>query len=287
MCAVAAPALPAPHSGFDQEDAVKKSWPPAKRTGSPRRLGRIALTGFAGALALVVAAPATAYADPPRALPGNANGQEQTFQPAYDYDRDGCYASPAIGPDGTIAPGLGMGGDVNGNCRDLSDLENTNGYSREKCNNGWCAIMYASYFEKDQVSLGGGSAGHRHDWEHVVVWVRDNNVEYVSTSAHGGFSVHNRSQIQFDGTHAKIVYHKDGGSTHAFRAASTGDEPPENHKGTWQYPTLVGWEGYPAGLRDKLSGADFGSATLGIKDSTFNSHLAKAKPADIPFDPNA
>lgn len=71
------------------------------------------------------------------------------------------------------------------------------------------------------------------------------------------------------------------------RAANTGDEPPENRKGTWRYPTLVGWEGYPAALRDKLSGADFGSATIGIKDSTFNSHLAEAKPADIPFDPNA
>lgn len=247
----------------------------------------MSLLSSVGAIALVVAAPATAFADPPRALPGNASGQEQTFQPAYDYDGDGCYASPAIGPDGTVAPGLGLGGDVNGNCRDLSDLENSNSYSREKCNNGWCAIMYASYFEKDQVSLGGGSAGHRHDWEHIVVWVKDNNVEYVSTSAHGGFQIHNRSQIQFDGSHAKVVYHKDGGSTHAFRAASTGDEPPENHRGTWQYPTLVGWEGYPAGLRDKLSGADFGSATLGIKDSTFNSHLTKAKPADIPFDPNA
>ncbi len=259
----------------------------ARKPKRSRRLGRLSLMSFAGAVVLVVASPATAFADPPRALPGNANGLEQTFQPAYDYDRDGCYSSPAIGPDGTIAPGLKLGGDVNGSCRDLSDLENTNGYSREKCNNGWCAIVYALYFEKDQVSLGGGSLGHRHDWEHVVVWVQNNQVEYVSTSAHGGFTVHNRSQIRFDGTHPKIVYHKDGVSTHTFRAAGSGDEPPENHRGTWQFPTLVGWNGYPAGLRDKLSAADFGSATLGIKDDQFNWHLSRAKPANIPFDPNA
>lgn len=176
---------------------------------------------------------------------------------------------------------------MNGNCRDASDLDNTNSYSRQKCNNGWCAIMYTLYFEKDQASLGPGSAGHRNDWEHIVVWVKDDQVQYVSTSAHGGFTTHDRSQILFDGKHPKVVYHKDGGSTHAFRAANAADDPVENHKGTWQYPTLVGWDGYPAGLRDKLSQADFGEATFGIKDSEFNTNLEKAKPADIPFDPNA
>ncbi|MFD9301356.1 NPP1 family protein [Streptomyces sp. NPDC060048] len=262
--------------------------PPAKRSprGPGRRVRRM-LAATAGAAALVLAVPGIAYAAPPPALPANADGLEQTFQPAYDYDRDGCYSTPAIGPDGTIAGGLKMGGDVNGSCRDLSDLNNTNGYSRAKCNNGWCAVMYALYFEKDQVSLGPGSAGHRHDWEHVVVWIQNDQVAYVSTSAHGGFKVHTASQIRFDGTHPKIVYHKDGISTHCFRAANSNDEPPENHKGTWQYPPLVGWNGYPAGLRDKLSQADFGSALLGIKDGQFNGHLAKAKPAGIPFDPNA
>ncbi|WP_344566233.1 NPP1 family protein [Streptomyces axinellae] len=238
-------------------------------------------------MALVIGLPGTALAAPPPALPGNATDRERTFQPAYDYDTDGCYATPAIGPDGTLAEGLKLGGDVNGNCRDLSDLENTNGYSRSKCDNDWCAIVYASYFEKDQAALGGGSAGHRHDWEHVVVWVHNDQAEYVSTSAHGGFTVHKRADLPFEGTHPKVVYHKDGISTHCFRAANTNDEPPENHKGTWQYPALVGWDGYPAGLRDKLTQADFGSALLGIKDDTFNSHLEKAKPTGIPFEPNA
>lgn len=248
---------------------------------------RRSLGTVAGAVALVFAFPAAAYAAPPPALPGQAGEAERKFQPAYDYDKDGCYATPAIGPDGTLNEGLELGGDVNGNCRDESDLENTNTYSREKCNNGWCGIVYASYFEKDQVSLGGGSAGHRHDWEHIVVWVKDDRVEYVATSAHGGFTVHNRADIPFEGDHPKVVYHKDGASTHCFRAASDGDEPPENHKGTWQYPSLVGWDGYPEGIRDRLTGGDFGSATLGIKDDTFNSHLEGAKPDDIPFDPNA
>ncbi|MFJ2443576.1 NPP1 family protein [Streptomyces sp. NPDC087658] len=235
------------------------------------------------AVALIVALPGSAFAAPPQKLPGNASALEQTYQPAFDYDTDGCYPTPAIGPDGMLNGGLNPSGAPQAECRDASDLDNTNGYARSKCNNGWCAVMYGLYFEKDQATIG----GHRHDWEHVVVWVQNNQAQYVSTSAHGGFTVHTRDQIRWDGSHAKVVYHKDGVSTHAFRAAGSNDEPPENHYGVWQYPTLVGWDGYPAGLRDKLSQANFGSANFGLKDGSFNSHLAKAKPAGIPFDPNA
>ncbi|MET8556331.1 NPP1 family protein [Streptomyces sp. NPDC004959] len=237
----------------------------------------------------VLATAGTALADPPGALPENASALEKTYEPAYDYDKDGCYASTAIGPDGTLNGGLKLGGDVNGQCRDASDLDNVNVYARTKCDNDWCAIVYASYFEKDQAALGPGSAGHRHDWEHNVVWVHGDRVAYVSTSQHGGFAVHAADSLPFDGTHAKVVYHKDGISTHCFRAAKNngGDEPPENHKGTWQRPPVVGWDGYPPGIREKLTSADFGSALLGIRDDTFAAHLEKARPADVPFDPYA
>lgn len=225
-----------------------------------------------------------ANADPPRALPGAAPEADRKFQPAMDYDKDGCYPTPAIGPDGKINPGLKLGGDVNGHCRDESDLNNTNAYSRSKCNNGWCAYMYAFYFEKDQVSLGPGSAGHKHDWEHVVVWVHNDIPEWVAVSQHGKYPVRNRAEIPFDGTHAKIVYHKDGGSTHNFRWAKSngGDEPPENHKKTWQYPTLVGWDNFPAGIRDKLVSANFGKASLDLKDDVFAKKLDSAKPTKMP-----
>ncbi|SDD92754.1 NPP1 family protein [Streptomyces prasinopilosus] len=245
------------------------------------------LTGLAGAFAFVIAFPATAFAAPPPALPAGADVLDRTYQPAYDYDTDGCYPTPAIGPDGTVSPGLNPTGALNGNCRDAPDLDSTNGYSRSKCDSGWCAVVYALYFEKDQALPGVSLGGHRHDWEHVVVWVRNDTVQYVSTSRHGSFSIHARSAVRFDGTHPKIVYHKDGIGTHCFRLASAGDEPPENHQGTWQYPALVGWNGYPAGLRDKLVQHDFGSANFGLKDGSFASHLAAAKPSGIPFDPYA
>ncbi|MCX5388627.1 NPP1 family protein [Streptomyces sp. NBC_00094] len=251
-----------------------------------RHLVKGALT-LGSSLALLVALPGSAFAAPPPALPANADGLEQTFQPAFDYDTDGCYPTPAIGADGTVNGGLNPSGALNGQCRDSWDLTNTNGYARYKCNNGWCAIIYGLYFEKDQAVAGSGLGGHRHDWEHVVVWVQNNQAQYVSTSAHGGFSVYGRDRIRWDGTHPKIVYHKDGISTHCFRPANSNDEPPENHQYTWQFPSLVGWNGYPAGVRDKLTQADFGSAVFGLKDGNFEAHLAKAKPSGIAFDPYA
>jgi len=235
------------------------------------------------AVALVVAVSGSAFAAPPSALPANADTLENTWQPAYDYDTDGCYPTPAIGPTGTVNGGLNPSGSVSGECHDTSDLDNTNGYSREKCNNGWCAIMYALYFEKDQATIG----GHRHDWEHVVVWVQDGAAKYVSTSAHGEFNTYAAGAVLWDGKHPKIVYHKDGVSTHTFRLANSNDEPPENAYGTWQYPDLVGWNGYPTGLRDILSAYDFGSANFGLKDANFAAHLTKALPSGISFDPNA
>ncbi|MFC8351035.1 NPP1 family protein [Streptomyces sp. NPDC057280] len=257
----------------------------SNRSGTHRKRWAV---GAAGAAALVLAFPSTALAAPPAALPTNAEAAEYTYQPAFDYDTDGCYSSTAIGPDGTVNGGLKPTGSLSGDCHDLSDLNNTNTYSRYKCNNGWCAYLYGLYFEKDQALANSSIGGHRHDWEHVVIWVQNGTVQYVSTSNHGSFTVSAASSVRFEGTHAKIVYHKDGISTHCFRLAGLGDEPPENAKGTWQYPPLVGWNGYPStAIRDKLSAYDFGSANFGLKDANFAAHLSSAKPSGIAFDPNA
>ena len=240
--------------------------------------------------ALLSVIPAAAWAAPPPALPASAPEGDRTWQPALDFDTDGCYSTPAIGPDGTINGGLAMGGTVNGQCRDLSDLQNTNVYSRSKCNNGWCAYLYGYYFEKDQVSWGPGSAGHRHDWEHIIVWVQDGHARFMSVSQHSGYQIKPESELQFEGgTHPKAVYHKDGGSTHCFRFPKTGggDEPPENHEGVWQVKGLVGWDNYPAGIRDRLVAADFGAATFKLTDARFGNALAGGKPAGVSLDPYA
>jgi hypothetical protein len=67
--------------------------------------------------------------------------------------------------------------------------------------------------------VNGIESGHRHDREHVVVWVENGTARYVSTSAHGRFVVTAAAAVRWDGTHPKVVYHKDGAGSHAFRPA--------------------------------------------------------------------
>ncbi|OZM71354.1 hypothetical protein CFN78_21175 [Amycolatopsis antarctica] len=241
---------------------------------------------------LAVFPSAPAYAEPPGALPSSVEGDDARWQPALDSDTDSCYSTPAIDSAGKVAEGLEPTGDIVADCRDEADLRNTNTYVRSKSNNGWTAYLYDSYFEKDQ-SVDGSASGHRHDIEHVVVWVSDGRAKFVSTSAHGSYTTKAADEVPWEGDHPKIVYHKDGGSTHAFRHATANDEPPENHDGTWQLPAVVSWNKFPEGVRETLLSADFGAAQLGIKDTDrdgkdkFTKELDKAEPDGIPFDPYA
>ncbi len=267
--------------------AAERNGMDATDRGSARRRRRFrfaARTLIATVAATLFLPAAMAWAAPPQKLPGSAPAGDLMWQPALDYDTDGCYPTPAIGPDGTLNGGLKNSGSLRGDCRDASDLDNTNAYSRSKCNNGWCAYMYALYFEKDQAVANVDCCGHRHDFEHLVVWVNSNQVQYVSRSAHGAYNTYDRSQVAFEGTHPKAVYHKDGSSTHHFRLAGF-NEVAENHYGAWQYPTLVGWENFPAGVRNTLTQANFGKANLALKDGSFESDLAEAMPSGIAFDP--
>ncbi|OTB06780.1 hypothetical protein M426DRAFT_318490 [Hypoxylon sp. CI-4A] len=218
--------------------------------------------------------------DPPQALPENATANDKKFQPAMDFDTDGCYNTPAIGPDGTINPGLdhentGLSED----CHDLSDLQNNNVYSRARCNNGWCAYLYDYYFEKD-VALANIplDPGHRNDWEHIVVWVQDDEVKVVAVSQHGDYQIKSAADVRFDGTHPKTIYNKDGISTHNFRFANEDDENIENDTGAWFYGPLISYNGFPStDLRDKLVAYDFGSASIAFKDGSFEGQLEKAR----------
>ena len=160
-------------------------------------------------------------------------------------------------------------------------LTNANTYARSKCNNGWCAAMYANYTEKDE-----GIGGHKHDWEHIVLWVQNDEVKHVSSS-HGEWKVANRKEVRFDGVHPKLVYHKEGGLTHLYRLANESDDQIENETGRWFYPAVVGWTGYPNDFRDRLLKHDFGTATIQIGDDKFNEALKAAMPSFLPFDPFA
>ena len=148
--------------------------------------------------------------------------------------------------------------------------------------------MYDYYFEKDVAleHVCGVGAGHRHDWEHIVVFVKDDEVQYVSVSAHGNWDTRAVSDARMDGDRVKVVYHKDSISTHAFRHAHDSDDEIENHKGEWFRGQLISHNGWPStDLRDQLYEADWGKANINLKDETFPGSLEKAKgDKDIPLD---
>ncbi|WP_394842276.1 NPP1 family protein [Pendulispora brunnea] len=259
---------------------------PASRSTRMRRLGRFVLGSAMGA-AVLIPSFARAKVLTPR-LDQNADDLDTTYSPAYDYDRDGCYATAAISKNGELNPGLSLGGDLNGHCHDRAQIDNSNTYSRHKCNkNGWCVSIYASYFEKDQNADGSHLYGHTHDIEHVAVWTKDHEVKWVSLSHHNGWQKFDRSSIRFEhGTHPKVVYHKDGVKNHCFRLATGLDEfIVENVTQDWVFPALVGWNGYPSGIREKLMNHGFGEASFKIKDDNFLSTIADAKPSQVPFNP--
>ncbi|MEV0617465.1 NPP1 family protein [Nonomuraea sp. NPDC050404] len=262
-------------------------------TGRRKRPWAATLVTLLGAFVTVLATSGPARADLLTKLPQNASGLEQTFSPALDYDTDGCYSTAAVTSPYRTNPGTPLSSaSLTGPCRNADRLQESNQYARSKCNNGWCAIMYASYFEKDQSTY--WPTGHVHDWEHVIVWVSNNQARYVSASAHGNWNTQPASNVRFDpsGTHPKIVYHKDGGSTHAFRFANPSDDAIENHTGGWFYPRLIGWNGYPGVSGGDVSfrntfvyHTDFGSAHLEIGTESMQYQLNRAKPGGIPFDP--
>jgi hypothetical protein len=207
---------------------------------------------------------------------------------AFDFDTDSCYNAPAVGPDGSINGGRDPGDAVDSpsqNCRDASYLDANNVYVRTRCNNGWCAHLYGYYMEVDAKST---CSGHRHDWEHVVVWTEGDAARYVAASAHGGYDVRAFDDVQQDNGHAKIVYHRDGSSTHAMRFAKDDgtDEPPENDAGVWFYGGLVSYYGFPSNeIRDAMMGNDWGSGKIDFSDARIADALEAAKGGnDIPLD---
>ncbi|KXX78595.1 hypothetical protein MMYC01_205281 [Madurella mycetomatis] len=230
-------------------------------------------------------------ATPPTALPQRATANDLRWQPALDFDRDGCYNVPAIDAQGNIVEGLPHHfTGLSSNCRDASDLDNNNVYSRQRCNSGWCVYLYGYYFEKDVSIPNFIDTGHTHDWEHIAVWVNDatGRAEYVGASQHGNYEIRAAGDVRWDGDHPKMVYHKDGASTHCFRFASEADEAIENHKGVWFRGPLVSYNGFPStALRDQLFAHDFGKATIGFKDSTFAGSIGRSKHSSITFDVNS
>lgn len=252
------------------------------------------LAALSGILAIANASPmpadieasSLAARDVIGALPQSAEQIEIDFQPLMDFDSDGCYQTSAIDKDGKVNPGHGPTGTPQGDCRDPHQLENSNTYSRKRCNNGICGIMYEFYYEKDQSVGLSFTGGHRHDWENVVVFTKGDDVIRVAPSCHGKYE-HASNDFPLRGKHPLIVYHKDGGLTHCHRFANDDDiAHPENPTGDFFQAPLVGWNNWPSDdLKNKM--LQNWNGGVGPKlDDEFTDSLRAAAGDGVPgFDP--
>ncbi|GMF28650.1 unnamed protein product [Phytophthora lilii] len=81
---------------------------------------------------------------------------------------NGCHPYPAVDADGNTSGGLNPTGSSSAGCKGSGYGSQI--YGRSAWYNGVWAIMYSWYFPKDSPLTG---FGHRHDWEHVVVWLKN------------------------------------------------------------------------------------------------------------------
>ena len=114
--------------------------------------------------------------------------------------------------------------------------------------------MYEYYFEKDISPA--GLPGHVHEWENIVVFVKDGKVQRAIPSCHGKYE-NDGNPPAMEGNRVKFVYHAPASQTHCFRRATEGDSGTQNAQGKWFLGNLVGWNHWPLSLdgyslRDKM-----------------------------------
>lgn len=211
--------------------------------------------------------------------------------PVFDFDGDGCYPAAGVSRLGEMNPGLETSGSLGGGCRTSNFLAYSNTLHRQKCiylgTDKYCGHFYSLYFEKDQVIAGIDWFGHRHDWEQAAVWTKNDVVTHGSVSAHGDMETKPISEIPRNGKQIKVVYHKDGITTHALRFAKI-NEIAENSYGQFVTPPIISWslmkgDGVSnSELKRKLNTFNYGSATIPLKDSNFLNNLNRFKPPGYP-----
>jgi hypothetical protein len=160
--------------------------------------------------------------------------------------------------------------------------------------------MYEYYFEKDQSVGFSFLAGHRHDWENIVVFIKGPDIVRVVPACHGKYGPYKEAPagtwpppikynnaIPTQDNHPMMVYHKDAGSTHCIRFAYQKDvKDPENPFKTFHRAPLVGWNHWPSEeLREKMLHAWKGRVGSNL-DKEFSQTLEAAAGGALPdFNP--
>lgn len=198
-----------------------------------------------------------------------ADETTERFLPRLEID-SGCRPYTAVDEDGNYNAGLQDSGSESGECTAQNKQQV---YTRSKqVNANTYAIMYAYYFPKDN-GFFIPSIGHRHDWEHTVVFVSNLNeaneaIIGAAYSAHGDVSS-TRSPNKA-GDQVYVSYGYNGSVTHSLEEGSGGTN--DRH-------ILISWDNLPSASKTTLNNQSFGSAVVPLKDTTdrFNSLIEQAR----------
>ncbi|KAE8984407.1 hypothetical protein PR001_g23186 [Phytophthora rubi] len=182
---------------------------------------------------------------------------------------NGCHPYPAVNEAGDTGGGLSNTGAPSGKCKGSglgSQVYGRSGWHRD----AW-AIMYAWYFPKDMASF---DLGHRHDWEHAVIWIDNPDVAEprilgVSVSSHSGYQKTTTIPTgSLNGTSVLLNYESTWPLDHELSFTTKGGD----------YQPLIMWGQLTDAARDSLSSTDFGSALMPMTDYWFSRKLDKAWP---------
>ncbi|GLS25297.1 NPP1 family protein [Marinibactrum halimedae] len=95
----------------------------------------------------------------------------------------GCQPFAAVDDSGNYNAGLNNSGAHNGGC---SSSPSGQAYARSACVGEYCGHMFVYYMPKDN-GVPFAFFGHRHDFEEIVVWTRNNDIIGAAYSAHGDY----------------------------------------------------------------------------------------------------
>ncbi|KAG6951573.1 hypothetical protein JG688_00013679 [Phytophthora aleatoria] len=144
-------------------------------------------------------------------------------------------------------------------------------YDRSTWFNGLWAIMYSWYFPKDSPS---SRLGHRHDWEHIVVFIDNPKVPEpkilsCSPSWHSGYNKYAPCPADvIDGSSVKVKYEHSWPLNHALDITKDA--------GTFQ--DLIMWGQMSDLARRALNDTKFGKANTPMNDWNFLGKVEKSWP---------
>ena len=117
-----------------------------------------------------------------------------------------------------------------------------------------------------------------------MVWTTNDKLTHAYVSQHSGGDLEPISKLHFDAwcpECVKVVYHKNGGTTHAMRFAKE-NEKAENDTKYWVKPPIVDWWLMPAAIQSKLNTHGFGHADCSVCDARFPYAISHETPDGYP-----